>query len=172
MICRRKSSLFKILLAILAIWLTVVFFFSDNHSSDANVVLSPQLLQQHDEHQAKAYDKNNKFKHFIIDGFKDAHDGIANVIVNKKFPQMNKYENSNDDDDAKQEVDENEMINEIAGEHEDEVREEEQLRQEEKKPPTKSKSPSKKRFGQRDGEDVGFIPPPNDLGLESPGKIN
>lgn len=164
MICRRKSSLFKILLAVLAIWFTVVFFFSDNNrSSDANVILSPQLLQQHDEHNAKAYDKSNKLKNFIIDSYKDAHEGIANVIVNKKFPQVNPFE--------RQEVDENEMINEIAGEHEEEVKQEEQEQQrEEKRPPTKSKLPSKKRFGQKDGEDVGFIPPPNDLGLESPGK--
>lgn len=160
MICRRKSSLFKILLAILAIWFTVVFFFSDNNrSSDANVVLSPQLLQQHD---AKAYDKNDKFKNFIIEGYKDAHEGIANAIVNKKFPQVNPF------DSEKQEVDENEMINEIAGEHEEEVRQEE----EERRPKAKSKPPSKKRFGNKDGdENVGFIPPPNDLGLESPGEM-
>lgn len=166
MICRRKSSLFKILLAILAIWFTVVFFFSDNNRPDANVILSPQLLTQHDERNAKAYDKSNKLKNFIIDSYKDAHEGIANAIVNKKFPQVNPFE--------RQEVDENEMINEIAGEHEEEVRQEEQEQQrqqhEEKRPPTKSKYPSKKRFGQKDGEDVGFIPPPNDLGLESPGK--
>ena len=166
MICRRKSSLFKILLAILAIWFTVVFFFSDNNrSSDANVILSPQLLQQHDEHNAKSYDKTNKFKNFIIDSYKDAHEGLANAIVNKKFPQVNPFE--------KPEVGENDMINAIADEHEEEVREqllEEQEQREEKRPPTKSKIPSKKRFGQKDGEDGGFIPPPNDLGLESPGK--
>ncbi|KAL7016776.1 hypothetical protein ACKWTF_010134 [Chironomus riparius] len=163
MICRRKSSLFKILLAILAIWFTVVFFFSDNNrSSDANVILSPQLLQQHEDHNAKSYDKSNKFKNFIIDSYKDAHEGIANAIVNKKFPQVNPFE--------KPEVDENDMINAIAGEHEEEVREEQEQR-EEKRPSTKSKLPSKKRFGQKDGEDVGFIPPPNDLGLESPGEL-
>jgi polypeptide N-acetylgalactosaminyltransferase len=175
MICRRKSSLFKILLAILAIWFTVVFFFSDNHSSDANVILSPQLLQQHDESHAKSYDKNNKIKNFIIDGYKDAHDGLANAFVNKKFPPMNNpFDRRNDD---KQEVDENEMINEIAGEHEEEIREEMQQHQQQqqqaevRRTPTKAKVPSKKRFGQKDGEDVGFIPPPNDLGLESPGEL-
>lgn len=169
MICRRRSSLFKILLAFLAIWFTIVFFFSDNRSSDANVVLSPQMLQQPD---AKAYDKNNKFKNFLIDGFKDAHEGLANVIANKKFPQVNPFDRKGDGgSNSNQEVDENEMINEIAGEHEDEVRLEQQQRQEEeKKAPTKPKVPSKKRFGGKDGEDTGFIPPPNDLGLESPGK--
>lgn len=119
-------------------------------------MLSPQLLQQH-EADAKAYDKNNKFKKFIIDSYKDAHEGLANV-VNKKNP----FESD------KQEVDENEMINEIAGEREEEMLEEQR---EEKKPAAKSKPPSKKRFGQKDGEDVGFIPPPNDLGLESPGEL-
>lgn len=163
MICRRRSSLFKLLLAFLAIWLFVVFFFSsDNHSSDSNVILSPQMLQQPD---AKAYDKNNKLKHFLIDGFKDAHNGFANAVVNRKFPQVNPFDKG-----ANQEVDENEMINVIAGEHEDEVRLEEQQHQEEKKAPTKPKVPSKKRFGGKDNEDVGFIPPPNDLGLDSPGK--
>ena len=165
MICRRRSSLFKLLLAFLAIWLFVVFFFSsDNHSSDSNVILSPQMLQQPD---AKAYDKNNNFKHFLIDGFKDAHEGFANAVVNRKFPQVNPF-----DKNANVEVDENEMINEIAGEHEDEVRLEEQQHLEEKKAPTKPKVPSKKRFGGKDNEDVGFIPPPNDLGLDSPGKLN
>lgn len=170
MICRRRSSLFKILLAFLAIWFTIVFFFSDNRSSDANVVLSPQMLQQPD---AKAYDKNNKFKNFLIDGFKDAHEGIANAIANKKFPQVNPFDRSGGNADSNQEVDENEMINEIAGEHEDEVRLEQQQRQQEedKKAPTKPKVPSKKRFGGKDGEDTGFIPPPNDLGLESPGEF-
>lgn len=153
-------------MAILAIWFTVVFFFSDNNNnrSDANAILSPQLLQQHDDHNAKAYEKSNRIKNFLIDSYKDAHEGIANAIVNKKFPQVNPFE--------RQEVDENEMINEIAGEHEEEVRQEEEQeqKQHEKKSSTKSKLPSKKRFGQKDGEDVGFIPPPNDLGLESPGK--
>lgn len=164
MIWRRRSSLFKLLLAFLAIWFTIVFFFSDSHSSDSNVILSPQLLQQPD---AKAYDKNAKLKNFFIDGFKDAHEGFANAIVNRKFPQVNPFDRN-----ANQEVDENEMINEIAGEHEDEVRFEEQQRQQlEKKAPTSAqKVPSKKRFGAKDGEDTGFLPPPNDLGLESPGE--
>lgn len=157
MIWRRKSSLFKVVLAILAIWFTVVFFFSDSHSSDANAVLSPQLLQQH-ESDAKAYDKNNKFKKFIIDSYKDAHEGFANVVVNKK-----KVVAQPDID--KQEVDENEMINGFADDIFDEQPEER------KPPPAKSKAPSKKRFGQKDNEDVGFIPPPNDLGLESPGEL-
>lgn len=156
MIWRRKSSLFKVVLAILAIWLTIVFFFSDSRS-DANSVLSPQLLQQH-EADAKANDKNNKFKKFVIDSYKDAHEGFANVVNKKKV--IKAYD---------AEVDENEMINEIAGEREDEIQEE--LQQEEKKPQIKPKTPSKKRFGQRDGVDVGFIPPPNDLGLESPGEL-
>lgn len=121
------------------------------------------MLQQPD---AKAYDKKDKLRHFLIDGFKDAHDGFANAVVNRKFPQVNPFDRGEN-----QEVDENEMINEIAGEHEDEVRlEEQQQRQEEKKAPTKPKVPSKKRFGGKDNEDVGFIPPPNDLGLDSPGK--
>lgn len=162
MICRRRSSLFKLLLAFLAIWFFIVFFFSDNRSSDANVILSPQLLQQPD---SKAYDKNNKFKNFLIDGFKDAHEGIANAIVNRKFPQVNPF-----DKNANQVVDEEDMINQVAKDNEEEVRMEEQW-QEDKKIPTKAKVPSKKRFGGRDGEDIGFIPPPNDLGLESPGKI-
>lgn len=117
------------------------------------------MLQQPD---AKAYDKNNKLKNFLIDGFKDAHEGFANAIVNRKIPQVSSF-----DKNANQEVDENEMINVIAGEHEDEVKLEEQQRLQ---VPTKPKLPSKKRFGGRDNEDVGFIPPPNDLGLESPGK--
>ena len=145
-------------LAILAIWFTVVFFFSDSRPSE---VLSPQLLQQH-EADAKAYDRNNKFKKFIIDSYKDAHEGIANVVNKKKY------------DNEKQEVDENEMINEIAGEREDEILEEEQQHHKadfKKPPPPKAKTPSKKRFGNKDGEDVGFIPPPNDLGLESPGEL-
>lgn len=157
MIWRRKSSLFKVVLAVLLIWFTVVFFFSDSHN-DANNVLSPQLLTQH-EGDAKAYDKNNKFKKFIIDSYKDAHEGLANVVVKKKPGKT--FE------DDKQEVDENEMINEIAGEREEEILEEQQ---EEKKPKLKSKVPSKKRFGQKD-EDGGFIPPPNDLGLDSPGEL-
>lgn len=157
MIWRRKSSLFKVVLAILAIWITIVFFFSsDSRSSDANSVLSPQLLQQH-ESDAKSYNKNNKFRKFIVDTYKDAHEGVANV-VNKKVPF----------EDEKQEVGEDEMINEIAGEREEEILEEQQAEQ---KPIIKSKAPSKKRFGQRNGEDVGFIPPPNDLGLESPGEL-
>lgn len=160
MIWRRKSSLFKAVLAILAVWITVVFFFSDSHSSDANSVLSPQLLQQH-EADVKAQDKSNKFKKFVIDSYKDAHEGIANVVNKKKF---NVFENE------RQEVDENEMINEMAGEHEDEMMEE-QHRQPEKKPFVKSKTPSRKRFGANDGENNGFIPPPNDLGLESPGEL-
>lgn len=160
MIWRRKSSLFKVVLAILAIWLTVVFFFSDSRS-DANSVLSPQLLQQHDA-DAKAYDKNNKIKKFIVDSYKDAHEGLANV-VNKKRNVVPF------DEDNKQEVDENEMINEIVGEREEEMQQEEQ--EEDKKPLAKAKTPSKKRFGNRDGQDVGFIPPPNDLGLESPGEL-
>lgn len=164
MIWRRKSSVFKVVLAFLAIWLTIVFFFSDSRS-EANSVLTPQLLQQH-ESDAKAYDKNNKFKKFIIDSYKDAHEGLANVVVNGRRRVANPFEND------KQEVDENEMINEIAGEREDEILEEQEEQQlEEKRPPVKSKPPSKKRFGQKDGEDVGFIPPPNDLGLESPGEL-
>lgn len=144
------------ILAVLAIWMTVVFFFSDSHSSDANSVLSPQLLQQH-EADAKSYEKNNKFKKFVVESYKEAHEGFANVIKKRPANPM-------------QEVDENEMINEIAGEREEEILEEQQS--EEKKPPVKAKVPSKKRFGgQRDGEDVGFIPPPNDLGLESPGEL-
>lgn len=161
MIWRRKSSVFKIVLAILAIWFTVVFFFSDSHPSDANAVISPQLLQQHED-DAKAYDKNNKFKKFIIDSYKDAHEGFANVVVNKKKPVIPA------DNEKHNEVDENEMINEFAGEREEEISEEQQ---EEKKPQVKPKIPSRKRFGQKDGEDVGFIPPPNDLGLESPGEL-
>lgn len=157
MIWRRRSSLFKVVLAILFIWFTVVFFFSDSRSDPT--ILSPQLLTQH-EGDAKAFDKGNKFKKFVIDSYKDAHEGIANLVVKKK--PVNPF------DEDKQEVDENEMINEIAGEREEEILEEQR---EEKKSQVKSKAPSKKRFGQKDGEDVGFIPPPNDLGLESPGEL-
>ncbi|CRK88374.1 CLUMA_CG002151, isoform A [Clunio marinus] len=158
MIWRRKSSLFKVVLAILAVWFTVVFFFSDSRPSDANV-LSPQLLQQH-ESDAKGYERNNKLKKFIIDSYKEGHEGLANVVNKKQIKNPFDKENV--------EVDENEMINEIAGEREEEMMEEEF---EERKPQIRTKTPSKKRFGQRDGEDVGFIPPPNDLGLESPGEL-
>lgn len=166
MIWRRKSSVFKALLAILAVWITVVFFFSDSRSSaDSNDILSPQLFQQN-EADAKAFEKNNKLKKFFMESYKNAHEGFAN-IVNPNKPQSQGEREP-------QEVDENEMINEIAGEREEEIREENQhfQRQQSIKAPTKAqKAPSKKRFGQKDGPDVGFIPPPNDLGLESPGEL-
>lgn len=161
MIWRRRSSVFKVVLAVVAIWFTVVFFFSDSRTSDSNAILSPQLLQQN-EAEAKAFEKNNKFKKFVIDSYKDAHNGLANIVNNNKFPQLNlngKFDNA----DENPEVDENEVMNEI----EEEIRQEQNI--EEKKP--QQKKPSKKRFGQKDGEDVGFIPPPNDLGLESPGEL-
>ena len=161
MIWRRKSSLFKAVLAILAIWFTVVFFFSSS-SSDANSVLSPQLLQQH-EADAKAYDKNDKFKKFIIDSYKDAHEGVANIVSKKKV--VNQFEDENP------EVDENEMINEIAGEREEEILEEQQQQEKKKKPVVKTVPPIRNRFNQGNGEDIGFLPPPNDLGLESPGEL-
>jgi polypeptide N-acetylgalactosaminyltransferase len=166
MIWRRKSSVFKALLAILAIWITVVFFFSDSRTPDSNDIISPQLFQQN-EADAKAFEKNNKLKKFFFESYKNAHEGFANIV------NPVKQQHQDNDREEPREVDENEMINEIAGEREEEIREEQQQRQQFIKSPTKApaKVPSKKRFGQKDGPDVGFIPPPNDLGLESPGEL-
>lgn len=173
MIWRRKSSVFKAIIAILAIWCTIVFFFSDSRSSDVEI-LSPQLLTQ-GETDLKAFERNNRVKNFLVDGYKNAHEGIAK-IVNPRFSRDSKDDVDQLDVQAN-EVDENEMINEIAGERADEIRDElqqQQLHQRQnaiKSPTKRAKTPSKKRFGQKDGADVGFIPPPNDLGLESPGEL-
>ena len=165
MLWRRKSSVLKVVIAVAALWFTIVFFFYSDDRAGNNSMLpqSPSQLQQQ-EADAKEFNRH-KFKDFIVNSYKDAQNGIKKVV------NINNNHIENDEDlKNRVEVDESEMFNEIVGEREEE---EQQLMEEvkEKAKTPAAKIPSRKRLGQKKDDSIGFLMPPNELGLESPGEL-
>lgn len=103
MFWRRRSSWLKIVLVLVALWLTVtVFFYSEERVSP---LIHPEALQQHEIDSRLG--NNHKFKDFIDDSYKDANKGALDKLKRpiEEYREVNEIENEIDEPE-KEEVEE------------------------------------------------------------------
>jgi hypothetical protein len=106
LIWRRKSSVFKLVIALVALWFTIVFFtYSDDRSSSNNNSLFPpsseKLVQKAlDNKKFNRYESNRVLndmeslrKQFQEESFKDAH---IDKVVNLEKNDGDEYEENSD----------------------------------------------------------------------------
>lgn len=125
MFWRRRSSWLKIVVVLVALWLTVtVFFYSEERDTP---LIHPEALQQH-ESDSKLGTKN-KFKDFIDDSYKDANKGALDKLKRpiEEYVEVNEVDN---------EIDEPEKeVEEVV-----EIKPKKQTTKAAKKPPSKKKN--------------------------------
>lgn len=122
LIWRRRSSVFKIIIALVALWFTIVFFtYSDDRSSSSNNSLFPppeKLVQKSSVDNKKFnrfasernYDNDMESlrKQFQEKSYKDAHiDKVVNVDKN----DVDEYEGKDADENNDNVINGNEIVN-------------------------------------------------------------
>lgn len=103
---RRRSSVFKIVIALVALWFTIVFFtYSDDRSSSSNLfqVDNNKVQQKSNAEKLQAkqsdYKNYNDFKKFRKESFKDANIDEKNEVEDyndKEFGENNDIVNGNE----------------------------------------------------------------------------